>query len=75
MTVITDRITDRSPSEGLQVWRCESCRCFHVRAGQVLLTLTPEEFADFTREVTDCYCVQMRPHEVANLHPLEQSAL
>ncbi|MET0648185.1 MAG: hypothetical protein ABW208_16335 [Pyrinomonadaceae bacterium] len=75
MTVITDRVAERGEGEALRVWRCASCRCFHLRAGEVLLTLTPEEFAEFTREVTDCYCVQMLPAEVVGLNPLGQSVL
>lgn len=38
------------------VWHCPSCRAFHVRAGQAILTFTTEEFAAFTRAVVECYC-------------------
>lgn len=43
----------------LQIWRCDSCHCVHLRAGQVLLTFTQEEFASFTQEIVDCYCGQV----------------
>lgn len=39
----------------VQVWQCESCKCVHVRANQVLLTFTKEEFAGFTEAVLDCH--------------------
>lgn len=41
-----------------QVWRCRECDCFHVRAGEVLLTFTPQDFERFAHDVTECYCVQ-----------------
>lgn len=75
MTVITDRVNERGAGEGVRVWRCESCSCFHLRAGEMLLTLTPEEFEVFTREVADCYCVQLRPEEAVGLPPIQRSAL
>lgn len=42
----------------VHVWRCEGCRCIHVRAGEVLLTFTPVEFNAFTEAVNDCYWQQ-----------------
>ena len=36
-------------SANVNIWLCEGCCCFHLRVGQILLTFTREEFADFTR--------------------------
>ena len=38
----------------VQVWRCESCKCVHIRAGNILLTFTTEEYCKFTEAVVDC---------------------
>jgi hypothetical protein len=65
MTAITYRTSHPRPEVDTQVWRCDECRCFHLLAGQTLLTFTPEEFAAFTQEVAECYCVQMQPSEAA----------
>lgn len=59
MTVITYRTQNNRGSSGTQVWRCEDCHCFHLLAGQTLLTFTPQEFATFTEDVAECYCVQI----------------
>lgn len=59
LTAITYRTQKNNGSASTQVWHCEECRCFHLLAGQTLLTFTPQEFATFTDEVAECYCVQM----------------
>ena len=59
MTVITYRTPHHGGPASTKVWRCVECDCFHVLAGQALLTFTPNEFAAFTEEVAECYCVQM----------------
>lgn len=59
MTAITYRTENNGGHTSAQVWRCEDCHCFHLLAGQTLLTFTPREFASFTEEVAACYCVQM----------------
>jgi redox-regulated HSP33 family molecular chaperone len=38
----------------VQVWLCEDCRCVHVRAANVMLTFTKDEFESFTEAVVDC---------------------
>jgi hypothetical protein len=43
-------------SHALWVWYCQSCHAFHVRANQVILTFSHEEYAAFTRAVVACYC-------------------
>jgi hypothetical protein len=40
---------------GFNVWRCCSCHCFHLKAGDVLLTFTPKEYEVFTQAIVDCY--------------------
>lgn len=62
MTAITYR-TNQDQGSTPQVWRCDDCHCFHLLAGQTLLTFSPEEFAAFTHEVTECYCVQLQANE------------
>jgi hypothetical protein len=42
----------------------------HIRAGEVLLTFTPAEFAAFTESVNDCYWRQ----EILGLAELDQPA-
>jgi hypothetical protein len=37
------------------VWYCENCLSFHIKAGEVLLTFTKAEFADFSSAVFDSY--------------------
>lgn len=37
------------------VWYCDNCSSFHVKAGEVLLTFTRDEFAAFSSAVFDCY--------------------
>jgi hypothetical protein len=63
VTAVTDRTQRNGGNTGAQVWRCEDCDCFHLRAGETLLTFTPQEFASFTEEVAACYCVQMPASE------------
>jgi hypothetical protein len=42
-----------------QVWRCASCDCIHLHVGQVLLTFTQDEFANFAQEVVESFCVRL----------------
>jgi hypothetical protein len=57
LTVITYQ--NRNGSAATEVWRCEECHCFHLLAGQTLLTFTPQEFATLTQDLAECDCVQM----------------
>ena len=41
--------------ENLRLWFCERCGAVHLRAGEVLLSLTPPEFIDFAAAVGDIY--------------------
>jgi hypothetical protein len=63
MTAITYRTKQHDPNTAPRVWRCPDCHCFHVLAGETLLTFTPQEFATFTQEVAECYCVQSQPND------------
>jgi hypothetical protein len=63
VTAITCRVQNPHQNINPQVWRCEGCHCFHLRAGQVLLTFTPKEFEAFSADIAECYCVQMFPSE------------
>lgn len=67
MTVISCQSPVEGTTETPEVWRCDLCHCFHLRAGQVLMVFTPREFAAFTNEVVDCYCVQTLPAEISEL--------
>lgn len=58
MTAILMNDSHAGVPSHVHVWRCEGCRCIHVRAGEVLLTLTPTEFTAFTESVNDCYWQQ-----------------
>jgi hypothetical protein len=40
------------------VWHCEACHCVHIRAGEVLMTLTRSEFLAFADSINDCYWQQ-----------------
>ena len=42
-----------------QAWRCASCHCYHLRAGEALLTFTTEEFISLMQEIADCYYGQI----------------
>jgi hypothetical protein len=59
LTVITYPTQNKTRSTTTQVWRCDDCQCFHLLAGQTLLSFTPQEFATFTEDIAECYCVQM----------------
>lgn len=57
MTITNHRINenDAAASARVDIWRCEDCQCFHVRAGKVLLTFTHDEFQSFLRAAGRCY--------------------
>lgn len=55
MTAIPMENHDTGARAGFKVWRCCSCRCVHLQAGDVLLTFTPEEYAVFTQAIVKCY--------------------
>ena len=59
MTAIVEPNDAAEMCAGTLVWRCDLCRCFHLRAGEMLLTRTREEFSAFTREVVDCCCGEL----------------
>ncbi len=59
MTALLYEDAHAGADAGVQIWRCASCHCVHLRAGQVLLTFTPEEFATLTQDVVACYCGQL----------------
>lgn len=54
MTITHHRASDAAAAR-VDIWRCEDCRCFHVRAGKVLLTFTHDEFESFLRAAGRCY--------------------
>jgi hypothetical protein len=66
LTVISCENRNDGTTETPEVWRCESCRCFHLRAGQVLMVFMPKEFEVFTNDVVECYCVQPVPADLAD---------
>ncbi len=55
MTAFPAEDHDTGLRSGFNVWRCCSCHCFHLKAGDMLLTFTPKEYAVFTQAVVDCY--------------------
>lgn len=38
----------------INIWHCRECGAFHVRAENVVLTFTYEEFVGFSYAVTEC---------------------
>lgn len=73
MTITDHRTDDAAATAKVDIWRCEDCHCFHVRAGEVLLTFTSEEFKTFLRAAGRCFLGQPCVHftskemnEVAN---------
>ena len=67
MTAIACENRNEGTNEMPVVWHCELCRCFHLRAGRVLMVFTPKEFEVFTNDVVECYCVQTFPAELAGV--------
>jgi hypothetical protein len=65
MTITHHRVNDAAATARVDIWRCEDCRCFHVRAGKVLLTFTHDEFESFLRAAGRCYlgdtCAHVMP--------------
>ena len=55
MTVSKFGIDEIGKREDVNVWKCKTCNEFHVKAGNVLLTFTREEFAEFVNESWNCY--------------------
>ncbi|GIU82935.1 MAG: hypothetical protein D6687_04555 [Acidobacteria bacterium] len=40
----------------LKIWFCESCGCYHIKIGEMLLTLDRGEFTSLVNGLVDCYC-------------------
>ncbi len=59
MTAIFYKNHGAAASNGAQAWRCASCHCYHLRAGEALLTFTTEEFVSLMQELADCYYEQI----------------
>lgn len=55
MTITDHRTDEAAAAARVDIWRCEGCQRFHVRAGEVLLTFTPDEFESFLRAAGRCY--------------------
>lgn len=55
MTAFPNEDFHSGTNANVQIWFCESCDCVHVRAANVLLTFTKDEFASFTEAVVDCH--------------------
>jgi hypothetical protein len=55
MTSINMMSGGRATVSKLDVWCCESCRCVHMRVGDMLLTFTKSEFHEFAENVVGCY--------------------
>lgn len=55
MTVRKFGIDEIGKQESVSVWKCDSCEEFHLRAGNVLLTFTKDEFADFVNDTWNCF--------------------
>lgn len=39
----------------VNVWFCESCTSYHIKAGSVILTFSKEEFSEFVNETWNCF--------------------
>jgi hypothetical protein len=73
MTAIFNKKLDTGERAEFQVWRCADCRCFHLKAGEALMTFSPEEFASFAEEIVECYSRQIcRDEASATTFPEEQ---
>jgi ribosomal protein L37AE/L43A len=55
MTVSKFGIDEIGKREDVKVWKCETCDEFHVKAGNVLLTFTPQEFSEFVNKTWNCF--------------------
>lgn len=66
MTITDHRAGDAAAAARVDIWRCEDCRCFHVRAGKVLLTFTHVEFESFLRAAGRCYLGDSCAHFTSN---------
>jgi ribosomal protein L37AE/L43A len=55
MTIRKFGIDEIGKREDVKVWKCETCDDFHVKAGNVLLTFTREEFASFVDDTWSCF--------------------
>lgn len=55
MTIRKFGIDEIGKKENVKVWRCETCDDFHVKAGNVLLNFTREEFAEFVNDSWNCF--------------------
>jgi hypothetical protein len=75
MTAIFYKNHDAEASADVQAWRCASCHCYHLRAGEALLTFTTEEFVAFMQEIVDCYCGQILSGEAGDAESDEKQTL
>jgi hypothetical protein len=41
----------------IKIWFCESCGCYHIKLGEMLLALDQSEFATLVNKLVDCYCL------------------
>ncbi len=73
MTVLPHEEHHTGVAAHLKVWRCASCRCVHLCAGEVLMTFTNEEYAAFTHAVVECYCGHIHAPETGDDIPLQLS--
>ncbi len=55
MTTIPMEDHDINARSDLRIWNCDACWCVHLRAADVLLTFTREEYAAFAHAVAECY--------------------
>ena len=55
MTITKFRKNEIRKEKSVNVWKCNSCEEFHLKAGNVLLTFSKEEFADFVNDTWNCF--------------------
>lgn len=66
MTVRKFGIDEIGKKEKTSVWKCDTCEDFHIRAGNVLLSFTREEFADFVNDSWNCFYEKEFDLSIAN---------
>ena len=55
MTIRKYGIDEIGKREDVNVWFCESCDSYHIKAGNTVLTFNKQEFSDFVNETWNCY--------------------
>ncbi len=55
MTIRKYGIDEIGKREEVSVWFCDSCDCYHIKAGNTVLTFNREEFSEFVNDTWNCF--------------------